>query len=314
VASGSKSPSDAFVKVTEGALLLPAAIALIAPGAKEARLAAERFLSHAKASRLSLEHFHALIGSHGRPESAVLAVTHPGRTAIFFASSAESLGRGALIRGTAALIDHVATDLASGGIELAQALLDPADQAQLDLFDAGGFKRLATLSYLERVIPASSSAPDLPPGVSLVSVTGEDLPEVEALLDATYEGTLDCPGLHGLRRTPDILAGHLASGAGGFELWTLLKVNGRAEGVLMLNPSIASDSIELVYLGLAPSARGRGLGRLLVRHGLSLLAPHRTKILSLAVDEENAPAVALYRSEGFRRVVRRVAMIRSLRR
>jgi ribosomal protein S18 acetylase RimI-like enzyme len=55
-----------------------------------------------------------------------------------------------------------------------------------------------------------------------------------------------------------------------------------------------------------------GLGRMLLRHGLHLLRDRSERTLTLAVDDENKPAFAMYRSEGFRTVLRRLAMIRPL--
>jgi hypothetical protein len=134
------------------------------------------------------------------------------------------------------------------------------------------------------------------------------------LLDETYIDTLDCPGLFGLRQTEDILQGHRASGQFDPSLWTILHLHGRPVGVLLLNPAPASRAIELVYMGLAPSARGRGLGTHLLNHGLSRLAGRREHTVTLAVDDCNAPARALYRRAGFRPVLRRRALIRPLRR
>ena len=131
-------------------------------------------------------------------------------------------------------------------------------------------------------------------------------------LEASYERTLDCPGLYGLRITADILAGHQATGDFDPALWTLLYVDDRPAGVMLLNAFPAHRTVELVYLGLAPFARGRGLGRQLLRHGLAQLKKRRERTLTLAVDDRNTPALALYASEGLRPIVKRVAMIRSL--
>src|SRR5439155_230273 len=127
------------------------------------------------------------------------------------------------------------------------------------------------------------------------------------------EQTLDCPGLRGYRRTSDILEGHRASGVFDPGLWTLLLVDGRVGGALLLNPAVDGQSVELVYLGLARWGRGRGLGRLLLRHGFALLGRRSERTINLAVDEANAPALALYRREGFVPILRRTAMIRPVR-
>src|SRR5690606_10894238 len=97
------------------------------------------------------------------------------------------------------------------------------------------------------------------------------------------------------------------------DLWTLLFERGRACGALLLNPVQHHRSIELVYLGLARAARGRGFGKLLLQHGLGMLAGRAERIVSLAVDEQNAPALALYRSAGFSLSLRRIALVRPLR-
>jgi ribosomal protein S18 acetylase RimI-like enzyme len=58
------------------------------------------------------------------------------------------------------------------------------------------------------------------------------------------------------------------------------------------------DAWEVIYLGLTPAARGRGLGRAAIRHALDLARGQAT-VLELAVDLRNTPAVRLYRSCGF---------------
>ncbi len=91
-----------------------------------------------------------------------------------------------------------------------------------------------------------------------------------------------------------------------------MHVEDRPAGALLLNPSSQGRCIELVYLGLAPPARGRGLGGMLLRHGLRLVRKRPERLMTLAVDEQNAPAMKLYRRERFRRIMRRAALIRSL--
>jgi len=134
-----------------------------------------------------------------------------------------------------------------------------------------------------------------------------------AAMEASYEQTLDCPGLYGLRRTADILAGHQATGRFDPLLWTLLRVEDQPAGAILLNPFPDHKTVELVYIGLAPAARGRGLGAQLLRHGLGLLTGRRERTVTLAVDQRNTPALALYQAERFEAVVHRWALIRSLR-
>jgi ribosomal-protein-alanine N-acetyltransferase len=67
------------------------------------------------------------------------------------------------------------------------------------------------------------------------------------------------------------------------------------------------DEAEILTIAVAPKARGQGVGRLLMDSVLQRLHAERTASLFLEVDEENAPALALYRRLRFVEVGRRAA-------
>lgn len=67
----------------------------------------------------------------------------------------------------------------------------------------------------------------------------------------------------------------------------------------------AADEAELLSLAVAPEARGRGLGRRLVEDGLARVRADGVRVCYLEVRPANAPALALYRSLGFRGIGRR---------
>lgn len=79
-----------------------------------------------------------------------------------------------------------------------------------------------------------------------------------------------------------------------------------------MNASNDGDRVELAYLGLAKSARGKGLGAVLLDDALRRASTRPQRVVSLAVDERNEPALRLYRSRGFRTVVRRRAFARQV--
>jgi ribosomal protein S18 acetylase RimI-like enzyme len=164
---------------------------------------------------------------------------------------------------------------------------------------------------MERMNRRNPAVPGLPQGISLEPVT-EDA-ELMRVLRATYEQTLDCPGLAELRRDEDILDGHRRGQPHDPDLWTLMRRDGQAIGAALLQPSIDGERIELAYLGLAKSARGKGLGAILLDAALQRAASRPQRLISLAVDERNDPALRLYRSRGFRTTVRRRAFARTLR-
>ena len=219
------------------------------------------------------------------------------------------------VSGVARVIDHACGQVGGCDVHLTQALLEPGEKLERSAFGEAGFQELATLSYLERALSRSNppTPPTWPPGTRTEKYSDELYDVLAQVLEQSYEQTLDCPGLYGLRLTADIIAGHRATGTFDPALWTLLYVDEQPAGALLLNPFPAHRTVELVYLGLAPSARGRGLGRQLLRHGLTLLKGRRERTLTLAVDQRNTPALALYEAQGLRRIVQRVALIRSLR-
>jgi ribosomal protein S18 acetylase RimI-like enzyme len=281
-----------------------------APGAGD-RAHANRFLAFAQQNRVNLDKLWSRQDERGRIDLTVLIVSSPGRTGMVFCSRAEGPQDAPEI---GSLIDYACREAAGQEIDLAQALIDTDDTVDVDAFLRGGFTRLATLSYLERPLRGARAPepPIWPPEVEVEPCTGVAESELLSVLNASYEATLDCPGLRGLRRTRDILEGHRSCGRHDPALWTLLRIDRQPAGVLMLNPSVGQNTVELVYLGLAPAARGRKLGTQLLRHGLRLLEGRKERSICLAVDEANAPALSVYRNEGFQPSLRRIALIRPL--
>ena len=211
------------------------------------------------------------------------------------------------------LLQAVCAHFAGRGVHLAQVLLDPADRAGRDLFRIHGFEEIAELLYLQALIGGDVSPSGAPAGFSWQTYT----PDAHALFARTilesYHESLDCPRLNGLRDIEDVIAGHKAAGAFDPRFWFLLSEGDQCRGVLLLNRVPRSDIAELVYLGLIPVARGRGLGDLALREALAACGQMSAARLSLAVDSRNAPALALYYRHGMSRVGAKAAMMRDLR-
>ncbi len=129
-------------------------------------------------------------------------------------------------------------------------------------------------------------------------------PEIEAefrqVLEATYNGSLDMPELEGARTLDDVLASHRAFERFDPTRWWLGRVPGEPEAaaLVLLTAQPERDLWEVAYLGLTPTARGRGLGRAGLSHALERARPH-VRRLELAVDTRNHPAGRLYRAAGF---------------
>ncbi|MFN3658300.1 MAG: GNAT family N-acetyltransferase [Pseudolabrys sp.] len=67
----------------------------------------------------------------------------------------------------------------------------------------------------------------------------------------------------------------------------------------------AADEAEILSVAVAGRRRGRGLARRLLTLHLGRLAALGTRAVFLEVDENNVPALRLYRRAGFREVARR---------
>lgn len=247
----------------------------------------------------------------GRIAWTLLPVPSPGRTMLLFSPS--RIRRQTPLRAVRELVQAVASHMRQQQVDLAQLLIDPRDQAIIHAYDACGFEQLAELVYLQKTVRAGSCMPPLPPGVSLQVYTQESHPHFARTILRSYEGSRDCPALNGRREIEDIIAGHKSAGEFDPQRWLLLLEHGQPVAVLLLSRSPHSDGVELVYLGLAPEARGRGIGDLMMQIAFAQVAADQRMQLSLAVDAQNNPALKLYYRHGMHRVSSRIAMLRDLR-
>lgn len=267
------------------------------------------FLSFAQENDLDLSQLWVAWDGR-RMSAAALIVPGVGRTAMLFLSPVSSSGR-VVVSGR--LIAHAAAQIDPEEVSLVQALLDHGQTQQQRAVEAGGFRFLADLAYMHR---AGKHGDPLPPvrlgDATLTPILWSESarPLFTTAIEASYEGTLDCPGLLGLRTTDDILAGHMATGRFRPEDWAVwAAADGRPAAVLLLAESATGVGVELVYLGVSPFARGHGLAKALMRHALDRTARHGRGDLVLAVDDRNAPALHLYRGLGFRTSARKTALI-----
>jgi len=275
----------------------------------------DRFLAYADATGLTLEGLWSVFDGDELLAS-VLAAPSPGRTATLFITSPRADADVSIV---SALVDHAARHGRELDVTLVQALVEPGRPRDLAAFERGGMRLIAQLRSLERPRPRRGEieVPPLPAGVTLETWRDDLSAETIGALDRSYVDTLDCPGLTGLRRGEDILAGHRASGRFDPSMWTVARAAGgpragRLVATCFLNPHPAAGSIELVYLGIDPDFRGKGLGRALLARALDAASRRSERRVSLAVDEANTPALSLYARFGFRGDTVRDALVRAV--
>jgi mycothiol synthase len=247
----------------------------------------------------------------GQMKWAALPLVSAGRTMLIFAPSAAPLP--SQIEAAKKLTCEVVAEYRHREVDLAQVLIDPDAPAVRALYEACGFWALAELVYLQRRLSGPIARVELPAGMTFVAYSPSTQEEFARTIAASYRDSFDCPRLNGLRKIEDVVAGHKATGEFDPSQWLLLREGAAALGVLLLSRAPRSDSMELVYLGLAPEARGRGIARLLMRQAMSCTLRAGLSRLCLAVDSLNQPAIKLYHAAGMSRVGSRLAMLRDLR-
>ena len=210
-------------------------------------------------------------------------------------------------------IEAVCQHYATRDIQLAQMLLDPEDRRTVDAYLRHDFKLMAELVYLERTIRRAKPPAPLPGEFCMVNYSAENHAAFAAAVLVSYEQSLDCPAMNGMRDIEDVLAGHRAAGIFDPDDWFLMLHRGEPVAVLLLSVTHQADGMELVYLGLSPKVRGYGLGNYLMQIAEARVTQHKLTKLSLAVDAKNAPALKLYYKHGMKQMTRKMALMRSLK-
>jgi ribosomal protein S18 acetylase RimI-like enzyme len=266
----------------------------------------------------------------GRPlrvRQVCLAVPGSGRTAMLVLSppggrrqdDQEDEDRVASILATCAGLAQE-NQRGARNVRLAQALPDPHDDWAVRAFLAAGFISVGDLAYLRAPIKRRAKAatvPAWPDGITVRCVDGvgrgqADREQLLKALDRSYIDTLDCPALCGLRDTEDILESHRATGIFDASLWWLVSLHGEPHGCMLLSHIPDHSCVELVYLGLSPDLRGRGLGARLLEMGMAASSSRAADHIACAVDLRNTPARRLYERVGFREFGHRAALVKPI--
>jgi ribosomal protein S18 acetylase RimI-like enzyme len=192
-----------------------------------------------------------------------------------------------------------------------QSLLatDAGVEAQ-QLRDAG-FEHIADLLYL---VSVAGCFPESEPTSELEFVAEIQGAEsgLERIVERTYAGTSDCPALDGVRAIGDVLEGYRGIGRYRPDLWLIARRAGDNVGCALVADHAPEAVWELVYMGIVPEARGKGLGLDVTRYVQWLARCAAVERLVLAVDAANDPAIAMYAAAGFVAWDRRSVFVRRL--
>jgi len=222
-----------------------------------------------------------------------------------------------------ALFEEIDVRLEVGDFDFAQATQMSNEGAIPDLLRRHGFQLAAKLLYLfcegepagdvERVGDDAPEAKEDGLSPEFEPYRASEADRLMKLVERTYVETRDIPALNNLRTMADVMEGYRHTGSYDPHNWFFVKSRGSDVGCLLLADHPEMDQFELMYMGVVPEARGRGLGKLITEQAkLHTLQAGRPRII-LGVDADNSPALLAYTSSGFQLCQERSVFLRSLR-
>lgn len=246
-------------------------------------------------------------GPPGRPAGLCVAILLPGRTAMVMLPEP---GVGGITHsGLVCAAQAGLQALAREHLHYAQALLEGAAVGQRAALEAVGFRPLAPLVYLERNAKYPWVDPPAEEDGDWIAYADPVRADFAGVILETYEGSRDCPELSGLRPIEDVLAAHRAAGPFEPHLWELVRIGGQLAGCILLARLARGALLEVVYVGVVPAWRGRGVGSLLLRRALAQCRGQDVPRLTAVVDDRNGPAKRMYDRLAFRVSTRRDALL-----
>lgn len=234
---------------------------------------------------------------------ACLWVPNPGKSAICYLPPTRYLhGRQSQ---AADCLKLAASAAAEAGMKMIQGVFDAEESILKHIYTAAGYDQLATLQFMDH--PTRWSIPELPlpEGYHLETYRPANHELFKQAIGASYEQTLDCPKMSGLRSLDDVILGHQHAGMFDPNLWFIMLHQSRPIGALLLTFNNSLCSLDVTYLGLALSCRRLHLGWFFMSHIRKMMRLTGAAISTLAVDEANIPAVALYKKAGYQPTQRR---------
>jgi mycothiol synthase len=201
-----------------------------------------------------------------------------------------------------ALLHHATLWMRREGAKLAQALLAQGECQLAEALLRNGFSHPTSLWYMRHKLdhlPLPSSPLVLEPYTSCDPVA------FRQTLERTYEETLDCPEVNGIRTIEEVVAGHRAQGIHDPSRWWLARLGEKPVGVLMVAEVADWGGWDLSYVGVVPEARGQGHGKHLTVRALVEAQRGGANEVTLSVDTRNTPARVTYERAGFQKFDRR---------
>ncbi len=278
-------------------------------GPRQADQNIRHLLESAAVQKMTLRPF-CLVRNPQPIEASIIALRSPGRTAMLLIGLRSEEKPPEALK---TLIETTARELAGEDVVLLQSLVAPEQIAIATSLRGTGFTYLAELVYMEN--PIRNQRPNRPSPHNLRHLAYSDAlhGQFVSAVDLTYRESLDCPGLSGTRDPHDVVLGHRHTGdCDPVRDWHLALIDNEPAGVLLLSRVCGRPLTEVVYLGVAPAARGKGVGDALLSLAFDVARKSKSRAITLAVDRANTFARDLYARWEFSPIASRRAWIRRM--
>ena len=264
--------------------------------AEERQLAIGHFQEQLAQGKVSGEFF--LVARSGpRIDAVVLAVPHQQGTAFVFPPMIAGPTAAAL---TVPLLKNLTERLAPAGFSLGQCVRDVGDRRVGRWLIEAGFREQGRMIVLEHSL---AEIPTETAPLKWSRWQPSDRARFVRTMEQTLVGTLDCPELTGFRTGDELLESHATSGDTGPEMWRLYSAenSGRVEDIALLLTTLhtSEKTLEVLYMGVVPGKRGRGIGQTLMNDALRQAGDAGAVRVRLHVSEANLYAMKTYAAAGF---------------
>ncbi len=199
-------------------------------------------------------------------------------------------------------ISHIRQRLPAAHV---QAAVDVNDLDSQRILRLAGFAQLTEVDQLwlglenHQFLDPTIQQPSSGEILQLSSANSLSRSRFERLLGETFDQTLDCPELNGIRSLTQVLDTFLSGKPfRDCKHWSVACLEDRLAGCLLLTRH-NRELVELSYMGLAPWARGKQLGWQLIHQAQAQATQLGATMLVVAADVRNLPAIGLYRKNGF---------------
>lgn len=180
------------------------------------------------------------------------------------------------------------------GAHFAQTLVPVEDAKWQDALHDLQLESIATVLVMASLpeLPASDSP------LQFLPLVDSERAHFGDVVQQTWADSLDCVDLEDTRPIEAVLADYERRCLGDLRHWYLVRDLTDEVGCLLLDAPEEASPLEIVYWGVLPGFRGRGLGQQILHFAREIGSRQRSMITAV-VDSENWPAINAYNQAGF---------------